>query len=461
MTQHDDGPDGALIGRRVADRYRIDALLARGGMARVFRAHDERLARDVAVKVLAEPYASDAAFAERFLGEARTAAGLAHTNLVHVYDSGADGDLQYIVMELLSRYRTLRQRIVDDGPLPPDEAVDVLGDVLAGLALVHERGYVHCDVKSSNVMVGPGPVKLIDFGIARTPATRTGKGTSIGSLHTMPPEQLRNEPLGPASDLFAAGVVLYEALTGRVPFDADTADGRLAAQRAAPRPPSERVPGIPRRLDDVIAQSLRPDPGDRFRNARAMTVALEVAAESANPAPPTDETRVVALPAAPETSVAPDRGYVPPLVMPPPAQHVAAAPHSDRRAAPARPARRGSGIGAWVLTLTALGAGALVVWFVLNAGGRLPLGPGGSGSPAATDGAASPTLAPGTVRVPDTIGMSEAEAEAAARAAGLRWRIEWVENGDEEPGIHDQEPAAGEIVQVGSPFVMFAWRAPD
>ncbi len=446
---------GDLIGRRIADRYRIEELIARGGMARVFRAHDERLARDVAVKVLAEPYASDAAFAARFLAEARTAAGLAHTNLVHVYDSGEDGRLHYIVMELLSRYRTLRQRLADDGPLPATDAVTVVRDVLAGLALVHDRGFVHCDVKTSNVMVGPGPVKLIDFGIARTPAGTGRDGSSLGSLHAMSPEQLRSEELSPASDLYAAGVVLFEVLTGRPPFDVDTPEAMLAAQRGPVPRPSDMVAGVPRRLDEVIAQALRPDAADRFRNARAMSTALEVAAESSAPAAPGDETRVIAIPPPRD---APDAGYVPPLAMPAPGPHATVAP---RRADAQRGTRRrGSGIGAWVVAIVGLAAGALVVWLVVSAGDRLPLGPGGGASATPSATLSGPSLAPGTVLVPDTIGMTEAEAEAAAKAAGLRWTINWREQAGETPGIYDQEPPAGTPVDAGSRFTMYAWRAP-
>ena len=128
MTNQPDDPvrgRDALIEKRIVDRYHVVELLARGGMALVYRAHDERLARDVAVKVLAEPFASDPEFAERFLAEARTAAGLAHTNLVHVYDSGQDGAVRYIVMELLTRYRTLRERLDEEGPLPAPEAVEI------------------------------------------------------------------------------------------------------------------------------------------------------------------------------------------------------------------------------------------------------------------------------------------------------------------------------------------------
>ncbi len=440
-----------LIGRRIADRYRIDELLARGGMAGVYRAHDERLARDVAVKVLSEPYASDAAFGDRFLGEARTAAGLAHTNLVHVYDSGQDGKVRYIVMELLTRYRTLRQRISADGSLPPREAVAIVREMLAGLATVHDRGFVHADVKSSNVMVGPGPSKLIDFGIARTPAGGDRPGTSIGSLHVMPPEQLRDESLTPPSDLFAVGVVLFEALTGRVPFDAGNADEMLRAQEAGAPGASTLASGVPAQLDDVIAQALRPRPADRFRSAGAMAAALEAALDE-RVAPAFDETRT--MPVATARGAA---GYVPPLAMP------VAAPAERPRPVPARSDRsprrhRRGGIGGWIVALAGLAAGAFVVWLVLSSASGPPGTPGASD---AGSGAETPSLPAGKVRIPDTVGLSEAKAEQAARDTGLNWTLNFDTRAGVEPGVYDQEPAAGAIVDRGSRFVMYAWRTPD
>lgn len=437
-------PRDPLIDHLVADRYRIAELIARGGMARVYRARDERLERDVAVKVLAEPYASDPAFAERFLAEARTAAGLAHTNLVHVYDSGQDGDVRYIVMELLGRYRTLRQRLADDGRLPPAEAVELVRDVLAGLALVHDRGLVHCDVKAANVMVGPGPVKLIDFGIARTPAG-SGEGSSMGSLHAMSPEQLRGEPIGPASDLYAAGVVLYEALTGRVPFAADTPPGMLAAQATPPAAASSLAAGTPRRIDDAIAQALRPDPSERFRTARAMSTALEAA--MATPVGRTDETEVVAA------NRDPGAGYVPPLVLP----HAAHAPSAGPATWAVRRHRGRGPIGPWIVAAAAIAVGLVLVFVILRPGTLGGLG-GGSASPSA---GATESLPADSVRVPNTVGMTEARAEEAAKAAHLNWTIRFTTVASGTPGIYDQEPAAGTIVKVGSPFVMYAHRLRD
>jgi serine/threonine-protein kinase len=252
-------PADELVGRVLGARYRVDALIARGGMARVYRAHDTRLDRDVAVKVLSRPYADSPDFTRRFLGEARTAASLSHANLVHVYDSGATDGLHYMVMELLERYRSLRAVLAERGRLPLGEAVRLAREVLAGLEVVHAHGLVHADVKAGNVMIGPGPTKLIDFGIARGPRSVSDDGTSLGSLHAMSPEQLRGDALTPASDVFAVGVVVYQALTGRVPYpgeDPTEVAGEQQARRVPP--PSSLAPGIGERLDRVVLQALAP-----------------------------------------------------------------------------------------------------------------------------------------------------------------------------------------------------------
>ncbi len=298
-------PPDAMIGRTLADRYRIDAPVARGGMARVYRARDVRLERDVAVKVLAQPYADDPAFTERFLAEARAAASLSHPSLVHVYDSGSDGDAHFIVMELLDRHRSLRQALDEDGPMSRDEVLRLGTELLAGLRVIHDRELVHCDVKSGNVMLGPGAAKLIDFGIARSPQAAVEGATSIGSLKYMSPEQLHGEALSPASDLFSLGVVLYEALTGRLPYEGRTPEEVSAAHAAGViRPPSELTDVEPGRLDDAILQALRRDPASRFHSADAMARALGAARDEAMELHDADETRVIAVPG--------DGSYVPP-----------------------------------------------------------------------------------------------------------------------------------------------------
>ncbi|HEX6127477.1 MAG TPA: protein kinase [Candidatus Limnocylindria bacterium] len=429
-------PD-ALLGRTLGNRYRIEEALARGGMARVYRATDLRLERPVAVKVLAPPYADDPEFADRFLSEARVAASFSHPNLAHVYDSGSDGGLGFMVMELLERHRSVRSLLRERGRLEPLEAIATARDVLAGLEPLHAHGLVHCDVKPGNVMVGPDGTKLIDFGIARPLNRPPDGGTSIGSLHAMSPEQLRGDQLTPASDLFAVGVLLYECLTGRVPFPGGSPDEVAAAHRRGPvAPPSELAAGVVPLLDDAVLQALRTEPPRRFESAAAMARALESAAaaqrEPRDARPGADDTTAVHAVVPPGPATATSR--------------------------PARVAPRRSRVGPTVALLAAVALPLVIA-------GALLLGPGsdGGGAPGASSSTtgtpAEETLAPGTVRVPNTIGMSEAEAEAAARAAGLAWRIEWRVVPGQTPGIYAQDPAAGTVVAEGSRFVMQAYRS--
>jgi serine/threonine-protein kinase len=437
-----------LVGRRLVDRYRVDALIARGGMARVYRARDERLDRDVAIKVLSAPYADDPPFVDHFLEEARAAASLTHPSLVHVYDSGSDEGAHFFVMELLDRHSTLRSTIDERGPMPPADVVRIGRELLAGLRVVHGRGLVHCDVKASNVMLGPGPAKLIDFGIARPPDAGNDDDTSLGSLHAMSPEQLHGEPLTPASDLFSLGVVLYEPLTARRPFDGAT-PAEVARQQdaGAVRPPSTLVAGVPGRLDAAILQALRRDPAARFRTAEAMDRALD-AASADRAVAPDDETRVVPA----------QRGPVPPSAPPPPR-----APSRAPRQ-PAPPRRRASGRPAggalrWIGTAAVLGAAALVVLLLVVP--LLELGRGGGG--ASPSQAAEPTPPP-TVEagvVPDTVGLPTADAIELARAAGLKWTVRCNQDQAKPAGIIDQEPPAGTPASPGSAFTMYSARISD
>ncbi len=459
-----------MLGRTLVDRYRIDALVARGGMARVYRARDARLERDVAVKVLAPPYSDDAAFTERFLGEARAAASLSHPSLVHVYDSGSDGAAHFIVMELLDRHRTLRDVLGERGAVPVAEAVRIGRELLEGLRVVHERGLVHCDVKAANVMLGPGPAKLIDFGIAQPPHDGLKTEMSIGTLQAMSPEQLSGQALTPASDLFSLGVVLYEAITGRVPYGGSTPSEVSAAhQRGEVLPPSAHVAGVPAQLDAVLLQALRREPERRFHTATAMERALGTAAAAGHPGGD-DDTRVVAR-ATPDRGARTDarpRGYVPPPVpVPAPARPIGlerprAAQPRGRRAAPPPPRRRRPrNLAGLIGTLAILGAAALVIILVV-----VPLLQRGDGSPPGTDsGSASvaPSAAPTAADsvIPAVIGLPTGEAIELARQAGLEWTVRCAEDPSQPEGIIDQEPPAGTEVAPGSAFTMFSARISD
>jgi serine/threonine-protein kinase len=447
-----------MIGRTIADRYRVDELIARGGMARVYRAHDDRLDRDVAVKVLSPPYADDPEFTARFLQEARAAASLSHPSLVHVYDSGSHGAAHFIVMELLDRHRTLRQVLDEHGPLSRDEVLRVGRELLAGLRVVHDRGLVHCDVKAGNVMLGPGPAKLIDFGIAQPPHEGLEGDTSIGSLQYMSPEQLHGDALTAASDLFSLGAVLYEALTARTPYPGVTPEEVSASHaRGEVRPPSTIVEGVPGRLDEAILQALRRDPSGRFHTAEAMDRALSAAAAERDAARD-DDTRVVRRRAG--TAAAP-AGYVPPPLPRAPR------PEPERPARPvaasAAPSRRPrSGVWNLVGSLLLLGAAAAVVVFVVLPLLTLGNGGGGAGQPTASPTAPQVTpAAPDRVTVPDTVGMETDDAIEAATDSGLDWTVRCNQDPQRPEGIIDQEPAAGTEVAPGSPFTMYSARIQD
>ena len=449
MNDRDD-----LVGRTLADRYRIDELIARGGMARVFRARDERLDRDVAIKVLSAPYADDPDFTGRFLGEARAAASLSHPGLVHVYDSGTDDGAHFIVMELLDRHRTLRDVVAERGPLGREEVLRIGRELLAGLAVVHDRGLVHCDVKSANVMLGPGTAKLIDFGIATAPHDGLEGDTSIGSLPFMSPEQLHGEALTPASDLFSLGAVLYEALTGRAPFPGTTPEeiSRAHAEEAV-RPPSELASDVPARLDDVILQALRREPAGRFRSAEAMRVALDAAAR-APVASADDETRVVRT-----------AGYVPPSAPgPPPARSAPEPAARPIRRAPPRsgtaPRRRRGVPWTAIGTAAVLGVAALVVLLVVVPLLRLGDGEGVGPTPSASSAATAPPGGTG-VTVPAFVGMSTGDAIDLARQTGLSWTVFCDHDESRPEGIIHQEPPPDSEVPPGSSLSLYSARISD
>jgi hypothetical protein len=260
----------------LAGRYELGPLLGQGGMARVHRGLDRQLRRPVAVKVLAPPLDRDKAFVERFRREARAAAGLSHPNIVAVFDSGLDDGTHYIVTELVDG-ETLAERLRRDGPMPPPEAVGVAVDVCHALAAAHERGVVHRDIKPGNVMLLPdGRVKVLDFGIARAAGsdTLTGTGVVFGSTAYLSPEQANGGSGDERSDLYALGCVLYEMLTGEVPFRADTpvATMYLHVNDDPPRPSTVRP--VPAKLEDVVMRCLEKDPKRRFGSAGELEQAL-------------------------------------------------------------------------------------------------------------------------------------------------------------------------------------------
>src|SRR5499427_5529437 len=232
-------------------RYRIVRKLGTGGMANVYLAEDEVLGRRVAIKILDDRHAGDDQFIERFRREAKNAASLSHPNIVSIYDRGEAEGTYYIAMEYLDG-RSLKELIVARGPAPVNVAIDYARQILAALRFAHRHGIVHRDIKPHNVLVdAEGRLKVTDFGIARAGTSQmTEAGSIIGTAQYLSPEQARGSSVGPSSDIYSVGVVLYEMLTGEVPFTGDTPlEIAMKHLSAIPDPPSRRNPAVPRSLD--------------------------------------------------------------------------------------------------------------------------------------------------------------------------------------------------------------------
>ena len=251
---------------RLADRYELGRLIATGGMGSVYEAHDHRLDRSVAVKVLRDDLSTDDEFVERFRREARAAAAMNHPNIASVYDFGDDAGRDFIVMELLEG-EDLAERLTSAGALSPEEASKVATDVAIALAYAHERGVVHRDIKPANIfLTKDGRTKVTDFGIARASgdATLTVAGSLMGTARYIAPEQAASEPVGPAADVYSLGLVLYEMLTGVTPFEGDSPVA-VAARRLTEDvpPPSALQPSAPLLLDEVVGRATARDPAAR------------------------------------------------------------------------------------------------------------------------------------------------------------------------------------------------------
>src|ERR687891_1482336 len=256
-----------LIDSLFDGRYRILKRIGAGGMANVYLAEDEVLGRRVAIKILNDRHAGDDQFVERFRREAKNAAALSHPNIVSIYDRGEAEGTYYIAMEHLDG-RNLKELIVARGPAPVRIAIDYARQILQALRFAHRNGIVHRDIKPHNVVVdGDGRVKVTDFGIARAGASQmTEAGAIVGTAQYLSPEQARGGDVDQRSDLYSIGVVLYEMLTGHVPFTGDTpVEIAMKHLSDTPRPPSARRTEIPPDLDMVVLRALAKNPDDRFQ----------------------------------------------------------------------------------------------------------------------------------------------------------------------------------------------------
>jgi eukaryotic-like serine/threonine-protein kinase len=295
-----------LIDHLFDGRYRITRKLGAGGMATVYLAEDQELGRRVAIKILNERHANDEQFVERFRREAKNAAGLSHPNVVSVYDRGEAEGTYYIAMEYVEG-RTLKDLIVRRGPSPIPIAIDYTRQILQALRFAHRAGIVHRDIKPHNVIVdSEGRVKVADFGIARAGTSQmTEAGSIIGTAQYLSPEQARGAPVDQTSDLYSVGILLYELLTGTVPFNGETpVEIAMKHLSQTPEPPSSHRPDVPHDLDLVVVRALSKDPAERYQSAEEMDADLDRVARGLGVSPETAEAATTVLAGAGATSAA-------------------------------------------------------------------------------------------------------------------------------------------------------------
>lgn len=272
-----------LIGKRINDRYKIIELIGGGGMSNVYLAHDMILNRDVAIKILRYDISNEEEFHRRFQREALSATSLAHPNIVSIYDVGEDGDMHYIVMEYI-KGKTLKQYINEFSPLSPARSVQIMKQLTSAIAHAHENQIIHRDIKPQNILVDEdGNVKITDFGIATSlSATSYTKTNSvIGTVHYLSPEQARGGNATKKSDIYALGIVLYELLTGELPFSGESAVS-IALKHLQTETPSVREfdASIPQSLENVVLKATAKNPIHRYSSVEEMEDDLQTVLSS-------------------------------------------------------------------------------------------------------------------------------------------------------------------------------------
>lgn len=485
--------------RVLNDRYELLGPLGQGGMATVYRGRDLRLGRPVAVKLLHNYYAADDEFLQRFAHEAMSAAHLSsHPNIVDVYDVGKDGDSNYIVMELIEG-ADLKALIEAEAPLPPDQALTIAAQVADGLEYAHRRGLVHRDVKPQNMLITPdGQIRIADFGIAKSHLSTavTQAGITFGTADYISPEQAQGLPATPQSDIYSLGVVLYEMLTGHLPFTGDTPMA-VAIQHIQnpPPPPRQYNPAIQPALEALVLRAIAKDARQRPASAKAFAQELrDYLAGRVQPAP---------LPPAPDAlynqptianplsgrgvqQPAPrpiERRTTPPSNAQPPRRPVQQRPPAPRSypapplaTAPARQ-RSGFGFGTLMLGLLLLGGILALAWFALNTDFRNLFTFTSPSTPPSTQPlpSAEPTAsaAPSTtplpqVALPNFVGRPEVEVVAELAELGLIRRADpnnpalQPRNAPQPIGtIIEQDPPAGTQVAEGSDVAIIVSLGPQ
>jgi serine/threonine-protein kinase len=431
-----------LINTLFDGRYRIVRKLGSGGMANVYLAEDEELGRRVAIKILNDRYANDDAFIERFRREAKSAASLSHPNIVSIYDRGEAEGTYYIAMEVIEG-RSLKELILTRGPLSIVEAVHYARQILQALRFAHRHGIIHRDIKPHNNLIGEQGLKVTDFGIARYgPSQMTEAGSIMGTAQYLSPEQARGAPVTASSDLYSVGIVLYEMLTGRVPFTGDSAiEIAMKHLNDWPKPPSKLRPEIPEEIDHIVLRALAKAPEDRYQSAEEFIEDLQRVEAGLPVSPETSEAATALLTGVPigaatevlsgdATRVTP-RPYTPARRPPTP-------PVYPRYEEPPPKRRR---IGPWLLVLALLAAAALAGWYVYTQ--------------------IQDQLADSTVPVPLVEGLRQDNAEGIIEEAGLVVKV--IEGPDDEVRagfVADQDPEAGTEISDGGQVTIFVSTGP-
>ena len=443
-----------LINTLFDGRYRILRKLGSGGMANVYLAEDEELGRRVAIKILNERYANDELFIERFRREAKSAAGLSHPNIVSIYDRGEAEGTYYIAMEVIEG-RSLKELILTRGALPVDTAIGYAKQLLEALRFAHRHGIIHRDIKPHNVLVSADQhvkaneprLKVTDFGIARHGASQmTEAGSIMGTAQYLSPEQARGAPVTAASDLYSAGVVLYEMLTGKVPFTGDSAiEIAMKHVNELPRPPSNLRAEIPPELDQIVLRALAKEPEDRYQTAEEFIEDLE-RVEAGLPisrATATAATALLVAPVGDATEVlsaeSPTRVVAPPPSAPATPRRPPTYPPAGGYGEPPRKRRRWV---PWLLVLLLLAAAAFAGWWVYSQ-------------------IQEQLDASEPVAVPNVEGIERELAVERIERAGLEAEVQEEASSDVEPNfVISQSPDAGARIAQGETVTIVVSTGP-
>ncbi len=482
MTSLDD-----LVGTVMDGRYRIDAKLARGGMATVYRATDLRLDRVVALKVMHAHLATDPDFVQRFEREARAAARLHHPHVVGVFDQGTDDGRVYLAMEYVEG-RTLRDVMREYGPFTPEQALVIVDPILKALQAAHDAGFVHRDIKPENILIADdGRVKVADFGLARALASSDASATTgviMGTVAYLAPEQVERGEADRRTDIYATGIVLYEMITNHVPHEGESPIAiAFAHVHADVPPPSQMNPSVPAGVDELVVRATRRDPNRRFSDAEGFRVAANSLRDGLpKPRPFAEGSRDMSLS---DTVVVPAEAFQ---------------AHSDEP-----PRRRRTGLWAAVIVAIVVGIAGFAGWYLAAGPGQqiampdvlgvqvdtaterlaaaeltlvvsgrdfseeIPADAVISTDPAPGEGArvngevsAIVSLGPERTDVPDVTGLSVDEAEAALGAANLAIgdRDAVFDTNVPEGAVVGTAPQAGSEVRPGTPITVQLSKGP-